>query len=86
MASWFFDFFANVLSTSIEHNSVNIGRTTLQFCHRMENCRSSLSSFRALFTKRIRSYDRFRVLRENLIIWEGPSYWVICGQIMAENS
>ena len=67
---WIFDFFGIIFASLIEENSLNIGRMRLRFCPKMENGCTYLNFFRALFTKRIGSYDHFRFFRENLIIWE----------------
>ena len=83
---WIFDFFDIIFSTSMVTGAFNIGRTRLKLCHKMENCRSYLDIFRALFTERIRSYDHFRFLKENLVIWERTTFWVISGQIREQNS
>ena len=83
---WIFDFFDIIFSTSMVTGAFNIGRTRLKLCHKMENCRSYLNIFRALFTERIRSYDHFRFLKENLVIWERTTFWVISGQIREQNS
>ena len=83
---WIFDFFDNIFSTSMVTAAFNIGRTRLKLCHKTDNCRSYLNIFRALFTERIRSYDHFRFLKENLVIWERTTFWVISGQIREQNS
>ena len=82
---WIFDFLRIIFASFFEHNSFNIGCTRLRFCPKMENDRTYLTFFRALFTKRIGSYDHFRFFRENLIIWERTSFWVTCGRIREEN-
>ena len=82
---WIFDFFWIIFASLIEENSLNIGRMRLRFCPKMENGCTYLNFFRALFTKRIGSYDHFRFFRENLIIWESTQFRVICRRTREEN-